>query len=57
MFLHQFRGFGLPLSLISSKFPQQVRDADFDEKDKKDCQKNAKEDLASSINISMIKQI
>ena len=57
MLMHQLRVFCLFFSLIASKFPDDIRDGDLDEKDKEEGQKNTEEDLTSGVDICMIKKI
>lgn len=55
--MHQFWAFCLFFSLVASKFPDDVRDGDLDEKDKEEGQENTEEDLTSGVDICMIKKV
>lgn len=57
MLMHQLRPFCMFFSLVASKFPDDVRDGNLDEKDKEDSEEDTEEDLTSGVDVCMIKKV
>ena len=57
MLVHHPWTFCLFFSLVASKFSDDIRDGDLDEKDNEDGHENAEENLSSGVDICMIKKI